>query len=310
MSPETASLDRRELKPGLGFGRRIAGLRLADLDDPAIREELRRIWIQDGLVVFTDTDGSAEFHVALSRVFGDLEQHPVRELWTEGTPELITIGFDPDKERVLEVDGVRTGAWLAWHSDLIYMPRINHGGILRMVRKTSRGGETGFLDRILAYELLSERLKAAIAELSVVYRISVYHHETRYGTKSKVRTLRTSEFQRRVSERMDRDFPPVSHPLVYVQAETGRKVLNLSPYFALHIDGHDDPAGHALLQELVDHIETCPAYFHDWQPGDLVLWDNWRMVHSVKAAPADEVRIVQRTTIAGDYGLGRKLEAA
>jgi taurine dioxygenase len=30
------------------------------------------------------------------------------------------------------------------------------------------------------------------------------------------------------------------------------------------------------------------------------------MVHSVTGAPPDEVRIVQRTTIAGDYALGRK----
>jgi taurine dioxygenase len=178
-----------------------------------------------------------------------------------------------------------------------------------MVKKTSWGGETGFLDRILAYDLLPARLKAAIEGLSVIYRLSVYHHETRYGTKSKVRTLQTSEFQRKVSERMDRDFPPVSHPLVYTQEETGRKVLNLSPYFALHIDGHDDHAGHSLLQELVDHLAGCPAYFHDWQPNDLVLWDNWRMVHSVNGAPADEIRIVQRTTIAGDYGLGRAVAA-
>ena len=37
----------------------------------------------------------------------------------------------------------------------------------------------------------------------------------------------------------------------------------------------------------------------------MVLWDNWRMLHSVSPAPASEERVMQRTTIKGDYGLGR-----
>ena len=306
MNALASILKESELQAGLGFGRKVEGLKMADLADEAVRARLREIWIEDGLVIFTGAEVTAEFQVALSRVFGDLEQHPVRELWTEGMPELITIRFDPEKERILEVDGVRTGSWLPWHSDLIYTDRINHGGVLRMLQKTSWGGKTGFLDRIQAYALMPEDLKRQIEGLNIVYRLMVFHHETRYGAKSQVRTLQTSEFQRKVSERIDRDFPPVSHPLVFTQAETGRKVLNLSPHFALYIEGRDDPEGHALLQRVVDHMTSCPAYFHDWRPDDLVLWDNWRMVHSVTGAPADEVRIVQRTTIAGDYALGRK----
>jgi hypothetical protein len=34
------------------------------------------------------------------------------------------------------------------------------------------------------------------------------------------------------------------------------------------------------------------------------------MLHSVTLAPVDETRVMQRTTIAGDYALGRKLNAA
>lgn len=294
------------LQDGLGFGKSVSGLKQSDLQGEEVRQHLRDLWINDGLVVFRNDEVTADFQVELSRVFGDLEQHPVRELWTEGLPELITIRSDPATERILEVDGKLYGAWLPWHSDLIYTDRINHGGVLRALQRTSWGGQTGFLDRIQAYALMPDDLKEAIEGLSVVYQIMVYHHLTRYGTKRKVRTVKTSEFQKKVSDRIERDFPPCVHPLVYTQEETGRKVLNLSPYFALHIDGHDDAEGHALLQRLVDHLESCPSYFHEWQPNDLVLWDNWRMVHSVAGAPADEVRIVQRTTIAGDYGRGRK----
>jgi taurine dioxygenase len=87
-------------------------------------------------------------------------------------------------------------------------------------------------------------------------------------------------------------------------------VLNLSPLFALYIEGMQNAEGDALLADLAGHILDCPTYHHHWTLNDMVLWDNWRMLHSVTLAPVDETRVMQRTTIAGDYALGRKLNAA
>jgi taurine dioxygenase len=87
-------------------------------------------------------------------------------------------------------------------------------------------------------------------------------------------------------------------------------VLNLSLLFARYIEGMQNAAGDALLADLAAHILNCPTYHHHWTLNDLVLWDNWRMLHSVTLAPVEETRVMQRTTIAGDYALGRKLNAA
>jgi len=38
----------------------------------------------------------------------------------------------------------------------------------------------------------------------------------------------------------------------------------------------------------------------------MVLWDNWRMLHCACGVPPEEKRIMRRTTIVGDYGLGRR----
>jgi len=51
------------------------------------------------------------------------------------------------------------------------------------------------------------------------------------------------------------------------------------------------------------------AYDHMWQPGDMVLWDNWRMLHCARGVPDGMYREVHGTSIAGDYALGRVLEA-
>jgi taurine dioxygenase len=36
----------------------------------------------------------------------------------------------------------------------------------------------------------------------------------------------------------------------------------------------------------------------------MAIWDNCRMLHMVSGHPAEQERVVQRTTIKGDYGLG------
>ena len=47
------------------------------------------------------------------------------------------------------------------------------------------------------------------------------------------------------------------------------------------------------------------AYFHRWAPTDMLIWDNWRLLHSVSGHDPRHPRCMQRTTIEGDYGLGR-----
>ena len=100
------------------------------------------------------------------------------------------------------------------------------------------------------------------------------------------------------------------HPLVYEQAETGRKVLNISPWFVLGIAGMAEAESDDLLQEITGYA-TDPryAYWHRWQLGEMVLWDNWRMLHCAAGCAPDEIRWMERTTIAGDYGLGRLVGA-
>jgi len=297
------------LQEGLGFGKQIIGLAPSDIAVEAVRQELRAHWLQDGLLVFRNSEVTPQFQIALSRVFGDLEVHPVKELVNLETPELIDLLSDQEKEGLFEVDGTPSISYLPWHSDLIFTDTINHGGVLTAKKIASWGGQTGFIDQVQAYALLPEDLKQEIGDLHIVYQLTVNPEYTRYGTKSKIRTLRQSNFEKSVGPRLDADFPPVVHPIVFTQPDTGRKVLNISPFGALYILGRDDEAGHDLLQRLVDHLVSCPSYYHSWQPSEMLLWDNWRMAHSVTGSPPDEVRFMQRTTIKGDYGFGRKLSA-
>jgi taurine dioxygenase len=74
---------------------------------------------------------------------------------------------------------------------------------------------------------------------------------------------------------------------------------------AVGIEGHEDPEGDELLAAVCrEIISKGHAYHHQWKPTDMLVWDNWRMLHSVSGTNPKYPRRMHRTTIKGDYGLG------
>jgi alpha-ketoglutarate-dependent taurine dioxygenase len=103
------------------------------------------------------------------------------------------------------------------------------------------------------------------------------------------------------SEAQTRERPPVTHPLVRTQPETGAKSLYLGLHTS-HVAGMPQAEGRALLDRLLAHT-TQPrfVYTHAWRAGDLVLWDNRCLLHRAMRnyEMGAERRILQRTVVRG-----------
>lgn len=292
------------LADSLSWGVTVSDLKIANLAQAQARSDLHDLWIREGVILFQGMDGVEE-QLALSRIFGPLRTHPTREAVSGNATELMDVTFEPDTGWLIDVDGEPRGSWLPWHSDLIYVDKINHGGILRPVTLPSRWGQTGFIDKISAYDRLPDDLKARIVGLHAVYKYDMDMSRIRFGRNHRASIIRHSAATASIQARLD-EFPAVLHPMVYEQPETGRKVLNVSSWFAQGIYEMPGEEGDALLEAVVQvAVDERHAYYHDWQMGQMLLWDNWRMLHCANGTPIDEVRFMQRTTIGGDYGLGR-----
>jgi taurine dioxygenase len=290
-----------KLREDLSFGALVTGLTPADIASEEVRERLRETWLIDGLIVFRGAKVTPDFMVDLSEVFAPTSPHVVQEIRHPENEKLIRLISKPtdEEQNLIEVDGKLGCGFSPWHKDIVFTSRMNHGGLLTCTKITSSGGETG-------YALLDEETRARIEGLEVIYKM-VALEDSPWATRQKARWIRHSTELKSV---LSREWPRVAHPLVFVQPKTGRKVLNLSPHYALGIVGMENDEGNALLTRLVNHIWDSPQYHHAWQPDEMVLWDNWRMLHSVGVAPYQEERIVERTTLNGDYGLGRILDPA
>jgi taurine dioxygenase len=292
-----------------GEGIEIKQFDPAWLEREDIRQELNELWLKHGVVVFRGIS-SAATHVALSECFGPCQMHPVRQTNTDSDhPELTNVQYAPGSENgsVYKINGVELGGWLPLHFDLVYVDKVNHGGLLRAITIPETKGGTLFLDKIRLYDTLPERLKARIEGLEVLYSFYVNLEDLKTQLDD-VKLVRMGFKFRDIETRLH-EFPRSIHPLVYAQPVTGRKMLNLSPWFADAIVGIETPEGDALLHELVAHVlGSKDVYTHVWQKNDLVLWDNWRVLHAAEGVPPECSRWMQRTTISGDYALGR-LEA-
>ncbi|HZV10755.1 MAG TPA: TauD/TfdA family dioxygenase, partial [Novosphingobium sp.] len=154
-------------------------------------------------------------------------------------------------------------------------------------------------------------LKARIEGLEVVYAFNPDFASGQFGFPDDIRPLPRATPGATAGREPQYDFPPVVHPLVITQRETGRKVLKLSPMHARYVLGMARAESDALLAEVARAlVDERFAYFHHWQRNDMVVWDNWRVIHLANGVPLDVPRRARRTTIMGDYKVGRYLDPA
>lgn len=293
---------------GRDFGVRIRGVTLEETKDEAVRAEINALFTRHGMIVFDEVEPTSAMHVALSDVFGPLKDHPskaVPRVDGEAMPGVIDMATPPYPPGRISVGGREVTQWLPWHFDHAYNNELNRAGVLRAIDIPPEGGLTGFVDGIDLYEALSPDLRAAIEGRNILYRMNVVMKDFHFGAPEDYACLSENPHSAAVMEAA-RDTPRALHPAIWTR-DTGEKVLHVSPWMAEGIEGDETPEGHALLDAVSREIFAKAgelAYWHAWKPTDMLIWDNWRVLHAVSGHDPQYGRRMQRTTIKGDYGLG------
>jgi taurine dioxygenase len=298
----------RPLDPALSFGIRISELSREALDDKATRDAIDALFVEHGMIVFEDVEQSDEMQLAISNCFGPLKEHPVKSLVRldgDRLPGVIELRTKPGSG-IIEVDGKQRSHWLPWHFDHCYNDELNRAGVLRSVERVEEGGLTGFLDGIAAYNALSPELRERIEGQEVIYTLNTQFDHLKFGRPEHYKIIELKPITDAFKEQ-SASMSRAIHPAVWTRA-TGEKVLHVSSYMAEGLVGHEDAEGNALLEEVCQAIRAIAAttsYHHKWREGDMVIWDNTRMLHCVSGSDPAALRLMYRTTIAGDYHLGR-----
>ena len=271
--------------PG-GFAGEVRG---ADLERAGDFSAIHRAFLDHGVIVMRDCSLTPEAQIAFSRRFGPLmgrRPSTPDKVLMPGLPEIVILS---NRKVNGETVGI-TDAGRYWHSDLCFEEKPNMATILHAVEVPPEGGDTLFANQYLAYETLSDGVKATLDGLKAV------HDDSRVAgpNANKGRSTQTRD---------DLDWQPTvnAHPVVRTHPETGRKALYVNIASAHYFEGMTQAESAPLLRYLFDHA-TRPEFTcrFCWGPGSVAFWDNRCLKHIAVNDYHGHRRDMRRVQLAGD----------
>ena len=265
------------------FGAVVTNIRLADLSEDAFRA-LYEDWLKYGLLIVRGQHLTWDEQIAFAKRFGPLEVEigPLSNLLPDGSVRP-SEGDDDDMIKVLKGN-------MTWHQDGTYMPVQAKGGMLSAITIPSEGGETGFADMEAAYDALDDEDRALVEKLSAYH--SLVRSQARLGHVQR-------EGSAYPGYGMDVAEPPL-RPMVKIHPETKRKSISIGRH-AFSIPGMRDDEAEALLVRLRDQACQPPrVWHHRWTVGDIVIWDNRRIMHRARPWDMREPRVMWHSRMAGN----------
>jgi taurine dioxygenase len=273
------------LDGGPAFGAQVTGVTSEALDDENVRAKLRSLLDDRGVFVCRDVEQTPAMQVKLSQVFGPLKEHPVYSVARadrDNLPGVIVIASGPDS-CIVEIDGKPLVTWQPWHFDHAYNDEMMYAAVLRSIKIAKDGGRTAFADGIQIYNDMNPAIRAKAEGLNVPKNFKLVQPHLN-------NTLSQDNENGRCSV----------HPAVWTRP-SGEKVFHMCPYGCRGIEGDRSDAAFALLAEIWAEAErVMKVYYHAWEQGDMVIWDNTRVLHEATGSNPDEQREIHRTTIKGD----------
>eukprot|EP00438_Fugacium_kawagutii_P003688 Skav206828 [mRNA] locus=scaffold3672:96095:96760:+ [translate_table: standard] len=156
-----------------------------------------------------------------------------------------------------------------WHQDGDYM-RMSQRHILTVLcadQIPKHGGGTGFVDLVAAAAALPAALRAKAAGLSCFT-------SARRNAQYMKRDFTAEDAERYPDQRI-----PVLHP----HPRDGRELLLMGSELSVFED-HNHQPDVDTTQALFQHVLSPQwMYFHEYKPGDVIIWDNLQTLH--KAMP-------------------------
>jgi alpha-ketoglutarate-dependent taurine dioxygenase len=237
--------------------------------------ELRELAETRGVLVIRGVAMDDEQQLAFTRTLG-----PV---FNAGSGDVYKVTFDKRENPSLWEYNYGN---FSWHIDRTDTDVPPFASILNAKRLTAEGGQTEFANTYAAYEDLPEDDKRRIEDLKAVHKVEASFRET-VPNPTADQVARWRAYADKV------------HPLVW-RHRSGRKSL-ITSTSATHILGMDEAEGAALLARMMAWA-TRPeyVYVHEWQLGDIVMWDNTGTMHRVRPYDLSAGRLLHRTTVLGD----------
>jgi taurine dioxygenase len=246
------------------FGAEVEGLDVAVVPDEAARAQLRAAFDEHGVLVFRSTPMDRQMQTVLTEL-------------VRGEDDLSDEKIAADAERQSSFyisnrieDAAAPFGRLMWHSDGMWSDHPFEVISLYGEAVEPPVPPTRFACTTRAWDTLPAELRDQVEHASAVQVPGPESFAHRRGDDDGdlVQPVRDKEYS-------------VTKPVAYRHPRTGRTLLFVSQQMTSHIDGIPSEASEKLLESLFEHMYASENLLeHDWQEGDLVVWDNLACQHA------------------------------
>jgi taurine dioxygenase len=244
--------------------------------------EIRRALVDHLVIFFRDQNLTTEQQKTFTRRFGEIFVHPNFNTG-EGDPEIVEVLRRPGDTRIVGEE---------WHTDTTMMPEPPMGAILYAIEVPPFGGDTMFANQYLAYEALSDGMKALLGGMRAV------HSDRKVAGPSRGLNARRSVQVREDAEWRETQ---TAHPIVRTHPESGRKCLFVNHSYTNRFEDMTQAESTLMLEWLLNHGHrpefTCRF---SWRPGSIAFWDNRCVKHIAINDAGPHARHMRRVQVAGE----------
>ena len=295
----TPSTEDVRIEPLSGaLGAEIRGIDITAPLDGSCFAAIHRALLDHLVLFFPDQRLRPDQQRDFAARFGSVDEepfgYPLRMPPLEGHPEVYRIIKEPG-DRSLNFGGF-------WHADVTYRERPNLGSVVYAEEAPTHGGDTLFSNQYLAYETLSEGMKAMLEDLSAVHTSSMPHggEAARFPAVAREHAPRPEDrsFAASTHARGSTKIIEHEHPVVRRHPESGRRCLYVNRAFTSHFSGMTRAESLPLLEFLWRHGErlefTCR---YRWRRHCLGIWDNRCVLHFALNDYYGQRRVMHRISI-------------
>ncbi|MDG2002748.1 MAG: TauD/TfdA family dioxygenase [Novosphingobium sp.] len=263
-----------DLTPNIGTEVRAD---LPTLLDGSIAGEIRALLEKRGVLLFRGHDMTDEQHLRFAETLGTARHE-------HGT-DITMVSSDKTKSPIF---AEYTKGTFFFHFDDTYMDYPALASVLRACTVAPEGGQTEFANTYAAYDDLSEEDKRRFSTLEGVHSQETIQRKA-FPDPTETQLALWGEGA----------IPATAHPLVW-HHRSGRKSLLVGQTMS-RIVGLDKEESDALVERILAHAEQRQyIYSHDWQLGDILIWDNTGTMHRVVPFDLDCGRELQRVKLSGE----------
>ena len=274
-----------------GFGAEVTGIDITSGVSHPEAQGIEQAIDRYGVLVFRDQVVNDEQQFAFSQNFGPMEMatgdvtaHSDRRLSMKVND---ISNLDKDGQVLPRDDRARLFGLgnMLWHSDSSFKPVPARYSLLSARVIPEQGGNTQFADMRAAWDSLDKDLQQECKTLTC-------QHSQLFSRAS----LGFEDF----TEQQIQEWQPVEQRLVRRHPRSGRQSLFLSAHIG-GINGWPVPEARMFIRDLTEHATQLQfVYTHQWQPWDLVMWDNRVTMHRARRYDHTQPRDLHRTTVSDE----------